>query len=238
MLALLLQCSLCASAPNAPHVDIRSIGIIAALGDTCMFERVGNAPFEWIGSPQASFLEVSDWGIDDAVIKAITGTLDTHYTIQSIAIEHQDFDTWTDHSLALRVRELPVPETPVDAYLLILRDWRGDEIGNSSHQVAGLGLYRRDLPHGGRRTAVFASYRLVVVEPDRGRIIASRAVSLPDGRLPWLAISPALWPRTQNDLSGAQRETLQADFIKLIDATLPFTLPRLGLQTKIPSPRR
>ena len=80
--------------------------------------------FEWISPPQASFLEISDWGIDDTVTAEITKLLSARYKVQSIAIEHQDFDTWTYDTLSRRIRELPVPETPIDAYLLILRDWR------------------------------------------------------------------------------------------------------------------
>ena len=103
-----------------------------------------------------------------------------------------------------------MPETPVDAYLLILRDWRGDEIGDSDHQLGGLGFYRRDLRGGRQRYGVFASFRLVLMEPDHGGIIASRMTSLPNGHLPWMAVSPALWPRTQNYLTGVQREQLQS----------------------------
>ena len=60
-----------------------------------MFEHVTDKPLEWIGPPDASFLEISDWNIDDAVARIITQSLGARYRIQSIAIEHQDFDTWT-----------------------------------------------------------------------------------------------------------------------------------------------
>jgi len=197
-----------------------------------MFERVTNRPFEWIGPPKAGFLEISDWGIDDEVTKAVTATLAPAYSVQAIAIEHQDFDTWTYQSLSRRIRELPVPETPVDAYLLILRDWRADDIGRSNHQVGGLGLYRRDFTHGRARYGLFASYRLVLMEPDQGHIIASRAALLPNGQLPWMRASPTLWPRTQNDLTDAQDKTLHAEFLALIGESLSATLRQLGLATR------
>ena len=222
----------CAWAPKTPHIEIRSIGIIAAVGDTCMFERVRDAPFEWIGPPDASFLEISDWNIDDEVAKTITATLAPEYSVQVIAIEHQDFDAWTFDSLSRRIRELPVAETPVDAYLLILRDWRADEIGRSVHRMGGLGLYRHDLPHGGKRLAAFASYRLVLMEPEHGGFIASRAALLPDGGMPSLPVSSSLWPHTQNNLTDGQREALHADFLALIGRSLPVTLRQLGLATK------
>jgi hypothetical protein len=219
-------------APKPPHIDIRSIGIIAAVGDTCMFEHVPERPFDWLRPPEASFLEISDWGIDDEVTKTIAATLGSAYRTQSIPIEHQDFDSWTYRSLTLRIRELPAPEIPVDAYLLVLRDWRADEIGRSTHQLGGLGLFRRDLPGGHKRQGVFASYRLVLMEPERGDIIASRPALLPNGHLPWLPTASALWPRTQNNLTDKQRETLQAKAVKLLEESVPATLKQLGFATK------
>jgi len=215
--------------PKPARPNIKSIGIIAALGDTCMFERVPPSRFEWIAPPEASFLEISDWGIDDSITRAIAAKLGAHHAVQAIAIEHQNFDTWTYSSLMRHIRELPVPETPVDAYLVVLRDWRGDEIGRSDHQLGGLGLYRRDYHNGNPRVGAFISWRLVLLEADSGTIIASRAALLPNGALPRLAATQALWPPTQNDLSDAQRRELQADFKKLIDASLPPTLRQIGL---------
>ena len=214
-------------APTLAHV--KSIGIIASIGDTCMFERVTASRFEWISPPQASFLEISDWGIDDTVTTEITKLLSARYKVQSIAIEHQDFDTWTWETLRRFIRELPVPEVPVDAYLLVLRDWRADGIGHSDHQVGGLGLYRRDLHDGGERLGAFASYRLVLMDAENGNLLATRPAIMPDGSLPRLHAARALWPRTQNDLNDTQRRELQTDFLELIGETLPNALGRIGL---------
>jgi hypothetical protein len=222
---------LCAWVPKPPRRDINSIGIIAAVGGTCLFEHVSDAAFESIGPPEATFLEISDQGIDDAVTNIVATRLSPRYRVQPITIEHQDFDTWTYESLARYIRGLPVPEAPVDAYLLILRDWRSDEIGGSDHPLAGLGLYRRDF-RGSQRYGVFASYRLVLMEPERGGIVASRAALLPDGHLPSLPAASWLWPRTQNNLTGAQRDALHADFLKLINESLPGALKQLGFATK------
>ena len=122
ILAALLTIALCGAAPKTAKPNIQSIGIIAALGDTCMFERVPDTAFEWIAPPEGSFLEISDWGIDADVTNALTKLLGTHYRVQSIAIAHQDFDIWTWGSLARHVRELPLPEARIDAYLVVLRD--------------------------------------------------------------------------------------------------------------------
>lgn len=217
---------------GAKPAAIHSLGIIAALGDTCMFERVPDRAFQSIAPPEASFLEISDWGIDDSVEHEIARSLGGRVRVQSIDISKQDFDTWTYESLGRHIRELPLPEIPVDAYLLILRDWRSDEIGGSDHEIGGLGLYRRDFSGGSRRFGVFASYRLLLANPDTGEIIAEVPALLPNGKLPWLPAAPSLWPPTQNDLSDVQRLELRNDFVKLIGATLPFALRKLEQQTR------
>jgi hypothetical protein len=199
--------------------------VIAALGASCMFERVPEADFDWIAPAGAGFLEISDWGIDDEVSNTIAKRLEPRYKVRSIVIEHQDFEAWTYASLAKRIRELPIPEVPVDAYLLVLRDWRRDSIGNTDNLVGGLGLYRRG---GGRRLGAFASYRLVLLDAGNGNLIASRPAVLADGRLPWVPMPAALWPRTPNDLTNAQRRALRTDFIDLINATLPRALEQIG----------
>jgi hypothetical protein len=234
IVAIPLWLALCAAnaysgvIPGSALARIKSIGIIAALGDTCMFERVADTRFEWIAPPEATFLEISDWNLDDRVIDTITQQLAPHRLLQTVTIEHQDFDNWTYDTLTRRIRELPVPETPVDAYLAVLRDWSRDPIGRSDHEVAGLGLYRRDAAGGSERIGVFADYRLVLIDAETGALIASRAARLPSGSLPWVSGRPSLWPATQNDLTEAQRQDLQADFLKLIGESLPHTLQQMG----------
>jgi len=222
---------LAAWAPKPAHLHIKSVGVIAALGDTCMFVHVRDTPFQWIGPPEAGFLEISDWGLDDEVAKLVETALGPRYNVQSIPIEHQDFDTWSYASLTRRVRELPVPVTPVDAYLLVLRDWHPDAIGGSDHHLVGLGLYRNDLVHGRGRYGEFAAYRLVLMEPDRGKVLASVPGILLTAEFPTLPAKPTLWPRTQNDLTDRQRETLRENFLSLMVNSLPVTLEWLGLAT-------
>jgi hypothetical protein len=214
--------------PDASPSRVQSIGVIVALGDACMFERIPDTAFDWIAPPRANFLEISDWGIDDEVANTITRQLAARYKVQTIAVEHQDFDAWTYNSLQRRIRELPIPETSVDAYLLVLRDWRPDAIGDTDHEVGGLGLYRRDGPGRDDRFGVFASYRIVLLAADSGYLIASRPALL-SGRLPWLPAKPSLWPRRPNDVTASQQKILTTDFKTLIDLTLPSTLRRLGL---------
>jgi hypothetical protein len=229
LLALATVRDAIARVPTPTLAHVKSIGIITSIGDTCMFERVPASRFEWITPPQASFLEITDWGIDDTVATEITKLLSARYKVQSIAIEHQDFDTWTWETLRRHIRELPVPEVSVDAYLLVLRDWRADGIGHSDHQVGGLGLYRRDLRDGGERLGAFASYRLVLMDAENGNLLATRPAIMPDGSLPRAHATRALWPRTQNDFNDMQRRELQTDFLELIGETLPSALGRIGL---------
>lgn len=205
---------------------IKTVAIISAIGRSFLFQHVRDAPFEWLGPPDSHFLEISDWALDPLIMRDVTAALTSHFAIKPVAFEPANFSTW-DVSL-LRRDTLDLNADPaIDAYVMILRDWRGDEIGHSVHALGGLGLYRRD----GRKPkyAVFASYRIVVVDANTGTVIASRAALTRDGHLPLLIADPKLWPQTPNDLSDAQRAILEADVTALIAATLPQTLARMNL---------
>jgi hypothetical protein len=207
---------------------IKTVAVISALGNTFLFERVPAKDFEWLGPPDSHFLETSDWALDPSVTRAVTAALAKRFTVKPIVFRPADFSTWDYSNLknaALNLNGDPA----IDAYVLILRDWRPDEIGYSVHWLGGLGFYRKDRPSGHPKLGVFASYRIVVVDALTGDTIASRAALLPNNAQPWLPEDAALWPKTPNDLTDVQRTALSAAETKLIDATLLPTLSAMRL---------
>ena len=208
------------------HTKIKTVAIISTIGETFMFEHVRASPFEWIASPDTSFLEISDWGVDDLVNRDASAVLSKRFAVKPVKYEEGDFDTWTWSSLFHTIRELPLPEDDIDAYVLILRDWRPDEIGHSVHEVAGLGMYSRD-PVGGARAGIFAAYRIAIIDAHTYEVLASREALTADGRLPWSPTAPSLWSKSQNDMTDAQKATLQSGLSALIEKTLTPTLAGL-----------
>jgi hypothetical protein len=208
-----------------PHTGIKTVGIISAIGESFMFEHVSASPLQWLGPPDSSFLEIGDWGIDARVTREAAQALSKTFAVKPVAFEEAGFDNWTWPRLLDHIRQLPLPTDGIDAYVVILRDWRSDEIGGSAQQIAGLGLYRMD---GDRpRTAVFACYRIAVIDARDDTILASRAVLARDGKLPWLSVAPSLWPKTQNDLTAPQTAILEKDSRALIDQTLAPALNQM-----------
>jgi len=207
---------------------IKTVAVISALGNTFLFERVPAKNFEWLGPPNSHFLEISDWAIDPVVMRTVSAALAKRFTVKPIVFRPADFSTWDYSNLKSAALNLN-GDPAIDAYVLILRDWRPDEIGYSVHWVGGLGFYRKDRPSGRPKLGVFASYRVVVVDALTGDTIASRAALLPGNALPWLPEDAALWPKTPNNLTDAQRATLAAAETKLIDATLLPTLSAMRL---------
>jgi len=230
----LLSLFLSASGPYTTHFSvldyrtIKTVAVISALGNTFLFERVPDKKFEWLGPPDSHFLEISDWAIDPSVTRAVSTALAKRFTVKPIVFRPADFSTW-DYS-NLKSATLGLNGDPaIDAYVLILRDWRPDEIGYSVHWLGGLGLYRRDRASGHPKVGVFASYRIVVVDALTGDTIVSRAALLSDDKLPWLPEDAKLWPKTPNDMTDVQRTALAAAETKLIDATLLPTLSAMRL---------
>jgi len=205
---------------------IKTVAVISAVGHSFLFQHVTDTGFEWLGPPDAHFLEVSDWALDTDIAQQVTQALATEFTVKPVAFVPSDFSSWNDALLKRAALDLN-GDPAIDAYVFVLRDAHYDAIGHGVHDLGGLGLYRGD----GANTCygVFASYRIVVVDALTGNTIASRAALMPDGSLPWLPVGASLWPKTPNDLSEAQRATLLADETRLIAATLPRTLAAMGL---------
>lgn len=205
---------------------IKTVAVISALGGSFLFQHVRAGAFEWLGPPDSHFLEISDWNLDAEIEIETTRALATRFVVKPIFFEPADFSTWS-YGLLKRNTLALNGDPAIDAYVLILRDWRPDDIGHSVHALGGLGLYRRD---GAKmKFGVFASYRVVVVDALTGRTLASRPALLPSGALPWLPAAARLWPKTQNDLTPAQRDVLASDEMRLIDKTLLATLAKIGL---------
>ena len=198
---------------------IKTVGIISAIGHTFTFEHVCASPLQWLEPPDTSFLEISDWGLDALVTHEAVDILSKKFHVKPVSFEEADFDSWTWPNLLHRIDELPLPIDDIDAYIVILRDWRGDEIGKSVQQLAGLGFYRRDTP-GSPRLGIFASYRIVVLDARSPAIVASLAVLAHGGELPWSPATADLWPNTQNDMTDGQRKTIQVNVRRLIENTL------------------
>ena len=207
---------------------IKTVAVISALGNTFLFERVPAKDFEWLGPPDSHFLEISDWALDPMIEKSVSAALAKRFTVKPIVFRPADFSTWDYANLKSAALNLN-GDPAIDAYVLILRDWRPDEIGYGVHELGGLGLYRKDRPSGHPKLGVFASYRVVVVDALTGDTIASRAALLPNSALPWLPEDAALWPKTPNDLTEQQRAMLAAAETKLIGATLQRTLVQMNL---------
>lgn len=231
---LLIAFFLSASGPYTARLSpqdlrgIRTVAIISALGNSFVFERVHDNALTLLTPPDSKFLEVSDWALDPLIAKAVSAALAKRFTVKQIVFRPADFSTW-DYSL-LKSGTLGLNGDPaIDAYVLILRDWHWDEIGYGAHALGGLGFYRKDRTTGHSKYGVFASYRIVVVDALTGDTIASREAQMPDKTLPWLPADAALWPKTPNDLTDAQRATLLAYETKLVDATLLRTLSQMNL---------
>jgi hypothetical protein len=223
---------LCAAGPYTAKLSppdlrrIHTVAVISALGSTFLFQHVRNTQLEWLGPPDSHYLEISDWALDQKIARDVTAALEKRFVVKPIAFESANFSSWNER--LLRQASLDLNGDPaIDAYVLVLRDWHYDLIGHSVHELCGLGLYRRD--GNAARYGVFAGYRVVVVDALTGDIIASREALTRDGKLPWAPVDPALWPKTQNDLTPAQRATLVADETGLLDATLVQTLQQLNL---------
>ncbi len=201
---------------------IRNVAVISDMGGTLQFEQVEAG--RWLKPANAAFLAIADWGLDADAARTVTAALSKEFSVLPITFDPAVFSTWNDTLLRRATLDLN-GDPAIDAYVLILRDWSTDRIFYTGHDVGGLGV----LHEAGGPTALYASYRILLVDALSGNILASRAARLPQERLPAIASADALWPQRTNDLTPSQAVAIREDLRRLIDATLIPTLKKLHL---------
>jgi hypothetical protein len=246
-LALLLAVSACtassgpAASPAAP--EIKTIGIVSAIGETVIYQRVGGVP----SHTETTWGDTLSWQLDDYVAETIKARLAPRYNIAPVDADpaalrrprHAD-DALTFEpgpSVADRLRTALKPGTPpVDAYLVVMAESDKDFIGGTNHRLTGLAIYRR----AGSGLQIYAVCNMFLVDAHSFKIIASAPLRLERDRMFGGAVSTVERPYRPLDRS-LQRDTrwdqftetdrilIDVAFKNLLRDTLEYTLRDMKL---------
>ncbi len=229
-LALIL--SACASpVPSEKLTDIKSVAIISAIGDTVTFQDIGTTVFENKNEPAS----IASWGIDDLVTETAAARLKGRYDVRSLNYDRSAFLNVDGSALGDIVRSAG-GEEPIDAYIVVEKLRTADVIGQTNQPLEGLGLYRRNFL-GLNTVAVYAAYRVVVVDGHSFGIIGSAEGRLPNrGRLvfkeektAYQRVGRRLWAASLDAMSDAQRTQLESTLKNVIAKSLVKALGDLKL---------
>lgn len=211
---------------------VRNVAIISRLGDhAVVFHAVTSVP---IGTfrPDTRTVLIPDFGIDERIEQAVAVAV-APLTVVSLAPDARAaFGTCDRRTAGDMVRKLP-PRDDIDAYIAICPDESYDEVGKTMLTIRGYGLYHRWrlITY---TTAVFAVYRVMVIDARTGETIVGRESGIESGFLessiPKMDVERSRWPGDSLELTPDQVLLLRDDLTRLIDESLAWTLSRMKLK--------
>jgi hypothetical protein len=218
-------------AGHTPYADIRSLGIVSAIGDSIEFASVGSFG---IGLDEPRMPAPADWNIDGHIEALMRGNLSSQFTVKdagearSALLQASLFTP--DGKARDTLTELPARDD-LDAYLVVLKHPRNFQGMN----CAGLDVCR----FGGLMHAtnfLGADYVVVLVDAHTRKVLAWHVgVTSPQFamELPVEEIGDELWPKAPPQASAGQLEQVHGDFVRLIDDSVPETLLHMLLTGKM-----
>src|SRR5579883_446537 len=243
-LALFAMAGGCVAGKHPPPdrlAEIKTVGVISAIGDRVTFETIGASVF---GNVEVT--EPVEWDIDRHVVARITAALAGRYKVVPVNYDRVAFDkiAWADEtSVAPGFRDatprriediVAAAASPpgLDAYVVVSRATspyaRGHQI------VRGLGIVRGE----GSATyapAAYALYDLSLIDGPKHTVIGRARASLPsDGAFrllqgPYREIKASIWAPSLAALAPSRQQQLRETLLDLIDRSLPGALAGVGL---------
>jgi hypothetical protein len=173
---------------------------------------------------------IPDWRIDVHIENRVAVALAAHYAVVQSEAEAttRGQEAWGETVVVEQVRKLP-PRSEIDAYVVIARGASHDHIGDTAVDVEGLGFYHHDRAIASI-DAVYAVFRIVVVDARSGRILAERdAGTAADPDMAYRLVDKALWPGEDKMPDAKQILPIRDALTVLIDESIDWTLKRMNL---------
>lgn len=236
LLALLLGActSIDAAAPKLQ--DVKTVGIVSAVGDEFTLTKAGLTGFE----NSARTFSIKAWGLDDLIVRHVGALLGPRWQVRPV--------TYRRAALATVERDSPVPlsnllrDDPIeklvrteispqelDAYVVITKATSG--YGSRAKTVAGVGMINHDAALDSYHE-IHALYAIRVIDGHDLKVIDKRSAAPLNNtemiRLegPSREVDASLQPADNGTLPN---DKLKDAIIDLIERSLPTTLQDLRL---------
>lgn len=223
-LALMLATGV-ANARDLP--PIKTIGIIADIGDTVTLKHVGFMVF----SNAETAAEFPDWKIGAFIAGDIEAALKSRYEFRAVAFAKgsvaPDLDAsfWKAPSPEENVRAnaKPADGVPLDAYLVV---WPGrSEIFQTNQRISGLGLYTR-----GNTAGIYAALQITLIDGRTFEKLDRCTVRTPDGDINNMRAREDFEDIESFDaMTPAQKQALEQGLKSLVHDGLAFCLKDMKL---------
>lgn len=211
---------------------VRSVAIISRLGDSAaIFHAVPSGPAGVFDARTKSVL-IPDFRIDARIAETIAGMIKPLGVVPLSGGDNAALLHWDRETAGENIRKLP-PRADIDAYIVVCPDDSFDEVGKTMLTIRGYGLYHRWRLFT-YTTAVYAIYRVMLIDARTGETIADRESGIESGLFESSVAKNDLdrsrWPGDAMDLTPDQLQMLKQDLVTLFDRSLHYTLGKMNLR--------
>lgn len=222
--------SIAAPALTTVMTGLKSVGVIAAIGDSLDLVNPGNL----FTKQTRTSVQLPQSGIDDAAESVARDTLSHHYIVRSVTGDRSQLAQMTIIPGAPIPRILGLkPTNDVDAYVLILK------ANKTGSPYRGLGIWHVT-PLTNVTTAVFAQYGIVVLDAHTLRPVTGSTAAEPPAQIclkpdtfqnpmSECVVDNSLWPAAGDGLSADATKQTHDLVLKMLAGEIPETLFQLGL---------
>jgi hypothetical protein len=234
LLPLLAACAGIGAGASSKVNDVKTLGIISALGARFEVRRVGLTVF----NNDLKELPIDSWGIDELVVGRTRGLLARSFDVRPVTYNKAPFteqaSIWNPVSVGDKVRAEASPQG-LDAYLVVVPGLSA--YSNTNQNMRGLGIV-----HGGITDSllshyfVHALYEVTLVDGHQFGSMGSAIAFIPNEQRslfagnfvagPHREVDETWWPTS---LDAASNQRLKGAVVELIDQSLPGALSKVHL---------
>ena len=219
---------------------VRTVGVISTIGQAFILQFIGVMRFSNKEKP----LPIDDWRIDEHIEARLKSELGGRFTFKPIEYDPRLF-ALPKSSIGLISRPTAtravkdLPDQGVDAFILVTPSWRTDGRFYISALCGGLGIYRLNTGHV-EASVIHAFYQVTVVDAKTRKVLAQRLAEIPEKAsfgyaAPARELAPWAWEDDPETMMPRRKAHLRAELLSLLDASLDFTLERMGVTAGTPA---
>jgi hypothetical protein len=224
------------AASGDEYANIHTVGVISALGDSIDWTTVGLVVFQ----NQKATLPIADWKLDDDIVQRVSAALQPRFAVKKIATDVSALESLQVTDLLIStpdlenfVRGLPA-SNGVDAYVIISKARLNDTVGGSNQNLWGLGVYRHPLMFGRGLFAVYADYRVIVIDARTGKQIDYGTSFAPDSsilrqRYAWHRMPRGDYAESPQTATAQQIADIKVELFKITEDSLGIALANANL---------
>lgn len=217
--------------PREKYPNIRTIGIISAIGDYLTI-----AKREFMLDTDTT-IPIEAWRLDEIATEELAALLATHFSIKKVAYNRDDFSKqdrrwWGSSETSVRKTIAALrADDGIDAYLLI---WKNISPPFGARQVPrllqrGVGVVMSNPVIGATENVEFARFKIELIDAKTSRTIAEEIARVPAIGLtsitdPHFPMDDTLLPDKAGRFNDDQLDDIRADITKLVRLSLRETI--------------